>query len=399
MEGLFSPGAFTGFGPAALDPADGPPPLHHIYAARPAGLRARVRQQCPRRPGVYGMVDGHGELIYVGKAKCLRTRLLSYFRAKGRDPRAGKILEHARHLVWEYAPSEFAALLRELELIRRWRPRFNIKDQPRRQRRLYVCLGRRPAPYVFLASRPPAGAVACYGPVPAGRAAAEAVRRVNDWFRLRDCPRPQEMVFAEQRELFPLPRAAGCVRHEIGTCLGPCAAACTHAVYAGQVGAARAFLEGKDLSPLEALERAMAEAAAALAFERAAALRDQVEALRWLHTQLERLRWAQERYSFVYPVSGHDGDERWYLIRQGQVVAAAAAPCDEVSRRTMAAHIEAVYWRQPARPLPPAAGAVDSVLLVVAWFRHHPNELARVLDPAQALDLCRSASRAPVGKE
>src|SRR5262249_2705945 len=256
VDGLFASRAFTGFGPNALDPAAVALPLHHVHAQRPSGLRARVRLECPRRPGVYGMVDGDGELIYVGKAKCLRTRLLSYFRRKSRDPKAGKILEHARSLVWEYASSEFAALLRELELIRRWQPRLNVKNQPRRQRRVYVCLGRRPAPYVFLTSRPPSSALAAFGPVSASRIALEAVRRLNDCFRLRDCPQSQAMIFADQQELFPVLRAAGCVRYEIGTCLGPCAAICTHAAYAEQVRSARAFLDGSDTGLLSLLERA-----------------------------------------------------------------------------------------------------------------------------------------------
>jgi excinuclease ABC subunit C len=335
------------------------------------------------------MVDADGELLYVGKAKCLRTRLLSYFRLRSRDPRAGKILEHARTLVWEYALSEFGALLRELELIRRWQPRLNIKDQPRRLRRVYVCVGRRPAPYVFLAPRPVSTAPACYGPVPASRVAAEAVRRINDWFRLRDCPQAQEMVFAEQQELFPLPRAAGCIRHEIGTCLGPCAAACTHSGYAEQVKAARAFLDGANTAPLEELERAMAEASAAMAFERAAALRDKLDTLRWLHAHLERLRVARRQYSFIYPVCSREGNDRWYLIRQGRVVTVTAAPCDDSSRQAAAARIESVFGRRQTHTQPPSAGEVDGVLLVAAWFRKHPEELSRVLDPAAARIACR----------
>src|SRR5262249_22454823 len=240
-----------------------------------------------RRPGVYGMLDRHGDLVYVGKAKSLRTRLLNYFRPRSRDARARRIIDHTCALVWEVCPSEFAALPRELELIRRWRPRFSVQGQPTGFRFTYVCLGRKPAPYVFLARRAPAGALASFGPVPSGRRAAAAVRRLNDCFRLRDCAQSQEMIFAEQGELFPLPLTAGCLRHEIGTCLGPCAAACTRADYSAQVTAARAFLAGTDTSVLKRLQCEMTAAAAELAFERAATLRDKLLALRWLYEQLE----------------------------------------------------------------------------------------------------------------
>jgi excinuclease ABC subunit C len=361
VKGLFARQAFTGFG------ADGllgeAPPAHVVAGRRPGKLRAAVRTECPKRPGVYGMIDAAGELVYVGKAKCLRSRLLSYFRPASRDPKAGRILEATRRIAWEPGPSELAALLRELELIRRWRPRFNVQGQPRRRRRWYVCVGRRPAPYAFLAGRPPAKAVAVFGPVPAGRTAREAVRRLNDWYRLRDCPQAQEMAFADQRELFPLPRAPGCLRHEIGSCVGPCAAACTRDEYHKHVEAALGFLNGADASPLEMLRRDMQAASAALAYERAAALRDRLEALEWLARHLERLRRAAS-CSFVYPLAGVDGATLWYAVRGGRVRAAFR---EEPTAAALAA-------LGPTADGPPTADEVDGVLLVAGWFRRYPQE-------------------------
>ncbi len=264
-----------------------------------------MRRDCPRLPGVYGMVDAVGELIYVGKAKNLRARLLSYFRTKSRDAKAGRILKDTRLLAWEVAPSEFAALLRELELIQRWQPRFNVQGQPHHRRRVYVCVGRRPAPTVFLAKQPPRTAFAHFGPVPAGFKTREAVRRINDWFRLRDCPQAQTMIFADQLELFALPLAPGCIRHEIGNCLGPCAAVCSRDEYAANVSAVLAFLRGEDRAPMDAIEREMNAASLSLAFERAAALRDRLDSMTWMSDHLRRVREAS-RHSFVYPVRGHD---------------------------------------------------------------------------------------------
>src|SRR5437764_643542 len=107
MKGLFARQAFTGFGPHGL--LSEPPPLAHVEGRRPRRLRARVRAECPRLPGVYGMVDAAGELVYVGKAKVLRSRLLSYFRPNSRDPKAGRIIEATRLIAWEPAHAEFAA--------------------------------------------------------------------------------------------------------------------------------------------------------------------------------------------------------------------------------------------------------------------------------------------------
>jgi excinuclease ABC subunit C len=326
------------------------------------------------------MADHRGELIYVGKAKDLRARLLSYFRPNSREPKAGHILHQTRLLAWEVGPSEFAALLRELELIRRWQPRFNVQGQPRRPRRVYVCLGRRPAPYAFLAARPASTAQVVYGPVPAGRTAREAVRRVNDWYRLRNCPQAQTMAFADQHELFPLLRAPGCIRHEIGSCLAPCAGACTQRDYTAAAHTARAFLEGADTAPLHALESEMHAAAVAMQFERAAALRDKWQALHWLARHLRRLREAGE-HSFVYPVKGHDGTELWYVIRRGRVVAAMPKPDDDDKRRRAASVFAAAFAPGRVLPGPLSLAETDGVLLVASWFRRRPAEKQRVLAP------------------
>jgi excinuclease ABC subunit C len=363
------------------------PSLETIHGHRPSRLRDKVRKGCPRHPGVYGMVDRNGELIYVGKAKCLRSRLLSYFRPKSRDPKAGRIVEHTFVIAWERASSEFAALLRELELIRRWQPRFNVQGQPGRRRRVYVCVGREPAPYVFTAARPPRTARHVFGPVPSGDQAREAVRRVNDWFGLRDCPQAQEMIFADQRELFPLPRAPGCIRHEIGQCLGPCAAVCSRADYAVQVRAAAAFLEGCDLAPLTKIESEMQAASAALQFERAAALRDKLTSLQWLTAHLARLREATQQ-SFVYPVSSVEGPDLWYVLHGGRVRAVLAAPHDTGKRRQARTLLETVYSSGTKKVENLSLDEIDSVMLAASWFRRNRAEQQRTLTFAQAFAAC-----------
>jgi excinuclease ABC subunit C len=391
LNGLFTRLAFTGFGPFALLPHVAPPPLAVVQGKRPSRLRDKIRQQTPRRPGVYGMIDRAGELLYVGKAKCLRSRLLSYFRPKSRDPKAGRILQHTRTIVWEPAPSEFAALLRELELIRRWQPRCNVHGQPRRYRRTYLCVGRQPAPHVFLAAKPPATAKRIFGPVPAGEKARSAARRLNDLFQLRDCPKAQEMVFADQQELFPMVRAPGCLRHEIGQCLAPCAAVCSRTDYKVQVRGVTAFLEGRDAGPLQVLENQMLEASAALSFERAAALRDRLEVLQWLDGHLQRLRDAAKQ-AFVYAPLSFDGLPLWYLIQEGRVQGVTLAPVDETTGFQANALLNRVYGKKREETTTLTVDEIDGVLLVSAWFRRHAMERERTLSPELAM---REASLQP----
>src|SRR5690349_15648765 len=93
--------------------------------AQVAAMRAHVRASAKDRPGVYRWLSPEGEVVYVGKSKKLRTRLLSYFRC-GSEEKGSRIVREAATIEWEYTPSEFAALLEELRLIKRYRPRLNV---------------------------------------------------------------------------------------------------------------------------------------------------------------------------------------------------------------------------------------------------------------------------------
>jgi excinuclease ABC subunit C len=390
-DGLYGSGPFNDFGPCEFFAGAPSAKLAQIAATTSRQLRGHVCLHVANKPGVYGMIDAAGELIYVGKALRLRTRLLSYFRPRSRGRKAGRIVRDARALVWEVWGHEFAAILRETELIRRWRPRWNVQGQPLRRRLAFLCLGREPAAYAFLSRKPPRDAVARFGPMPAGPRAQEAARRLNDVFGLRDCPQPQEMIFPEQGELFPILRAPGCLRHEIGACLGPCTGSCPRPEYSKQVKAARAFLEGRAPRVLDDLEARMQTAAAAQQYELAGSLRDRWQALNWLAGHLGRLREAQQTLSFVYPLTGWDQRTLWFLIHGARVVAAVPAPVDRASARLARAAIDAVFGGRKLCGLLTPYEHLDGRWLVMSWFRKRPGELARALPPREALRRCKSA--------
>ena len=383
MSQLFRDSLFPHFGPSQFIPASTSSRVVRIEGTRSAELRTQVRLLAPKQPGVYGMLDAQDQLIYIGKAKNLRTRLHSYFRRKSRPPKATKIIAQTKRILWEVVPSEFASLLRELELIRRFRPRWNVQGQPLRRRLTFVCVGRAPAPYLFLSRHITSRVQAAFGPIPAGHQAQEAVRRLNDWFRLRDCPQPQEMIFPEQGELFPIVRAPGCLRMDIGTCLGPCTGTCTRSTYQQHVQQARDFLSGKDLTPLSQLQQEMQAAASAQQFERAASFRDRFAVLSWLTDRLQRVRRAQKEMSFIYPVTGTDGTTCWYFIHGARTVDMVPEPRDDAARQSARQKIQAIYRRQAS--LLDAYEHADSMMLAMLWFHQHPRERERCLSPERAV--------------
>lgn len=377
---------FDGFGECELAPRRSLITAGFDLAGDDRECRRLVRVNCGPVPGVYGMIDGEGQLIYVGKSKTLRNRLLSYFAGGHADSKPRRIITRTRRLIWEPAPHEFTALLRELELIRRWRPRFNVRGQPRRLRRYYICLGRGPAAYAYLAANPSPRSQWVFGPVRSRW--RDAVRRLNDCFQLRDCSERVPIRFADQMELFGTQTTPGCLRHELGVCLGPCASACSSGVYESHVLAARDFLRGTDLSLLERLEAEMVAAARLRQFERAAYLRDAWQELTGLADHLDSLREARERFSFVYPLPDYDGGWRWYFLRNGHVVAAIEAPKNRRTARRCLRLLEQTY------PVGGRKGAElredhDMLLLVTGWFRQFPEELQRTILPKDAIEMCR----------
>ena len=363
---LFDAEIAARLGPSRFRPTIDQPVVRRLPKRSEAKLREAVREHAPRRPGIYVMLDAKERIIYVGKAKALRTRLLSYFR-KGHDPKCGRILSQTRTLLWEEARDEFAALLRELELIRRFRPKFNVIGQPGSRRYAYLCLGKSPAPYAYLTANPTGKEVACYGPLVGRGQIDDAIRRLNDYFGLRDCSARIPMIFADQLRLFPHENGPKCLRHEIDSCLGPCAGLCSRRQYAGKVRKAKAFLDGRDDAILKDLTLRMTAASEALRFEQATSLRDRLKLLTWLDDRLTFLRGVREGGAVIYPLQGINGETVRYLILQGEVIAVVREETNDATIR------ELFRLGQTSEVL--THRTADSILLVNAWFRKHPEAM------------------------
>jgi excinuclease ABC subunit C len=351
--------------------------------AQLAIMRDCVRSDCVDRPGVYRMLSSDGEIVYVGKSKRIRSRLLSYFRCAYPEDKGARILREADRIEWDYTPSEFAALLEELRLIKRFRPRFNVAMKRDARHFAFIKLTRGPAPKLLVVRG--AGqddAAIYYGPFLGALRLSEAIRELNDALGLRDCALDRRMHFSDQQELFQLqPRTPGCIRYEIKKCLGPCIAACSAGDYDERVALVRAFLDGTDDGPIDTLRRDMEAAAGRLEYERAASLRDKLHRLESLKDQFIRFRFAVETLSFVYPVPGHEGDDRVYVIRRGRVRAEAPAPRTVRERVTLRRAVADVFDRAEHKGAQIPTHEIDELLLLSSWFRRFPAELARTTAP------------------
>lgn len=340
-------------------------------------MRDRVKADALDRPGVYRMLAAGGEVVYVGKSKRIRSRLLSYFRASFPADKGARILREAESIEWEYTPSEFAALLAELRLIKSHRPRFNVTMKSDDRNYCFIKITRPPAPKLVVVRGPGQDDTsAYYGPFQGAVRVTEALRELNDVLGLRDCSLDQKMHFADQEDLFQtFVRTPGCIRYEVKKCIGPCVGGCTVGQYDERMGMARDFLDGTDNGPIEYLKSEMELASSEMLYERAAAMRDKAKRLEQLRLQFNRLHFAVESLSFVYNVPGYEGDDRVYLIRRGRVRAEVAAPRSPDDAASLLDLIDSVYTPVERDTSRIPTHEIDELLLLSSWFKRFPNEL------------------------
>ena len=359
----------------------GVPRLEHVPTsdAQLSVMRSTVCDGAADRPGIYRMLSGDGEVLYVGKSKRVRSRLLSYFRCAYPEDKGARILRSAEKIEWEYTPSEFAALLQELRLIKRFRPRYNVAMKRDGRNYSFIKLTKGPAPKLVVV-RGPSGedAAIYYGPFVGAQRVGEALRELNDVTMMRDCRSDMKMFFSDQHELFQMsPRTPGCIRYEISKCLGPCVGGCSAGEYDERVALARAFLDGSDDGPLDVLRVKMERLSAEMEFERAGVYRDKLQRLEALRAQFGKLRFAVENLSFVYTVPGHEGDDRVYLIRRGVVRAEVGKPRSARDRRTMKELVGDIFAQKDTPTAQVPTHEIDELLLLSSWFRRFPGEMKR----------------------
>lgn len=262
----------------------------------------RKAAELPAEPGVYLFKDARGVVLYVGKAKNLRSRVSSYLQPRAdllqsRGPEIARMIALARDIDALVCESEVDALLRESRLIKDIQPRFNERLKDDKSFPYLQITTREDFPRVQITRRPRAGAK-LYGPfvrVSELRAALPLLQRV---FKFRTCDLDLSAADASRRHFRP------CLLHHIRQCTAPCADRVDREEYARQIERLQGFLESKGSSFRRAIEEQMHAAAAALEFERAAELRDELRALENLQQRGLVEEHPQPEVFFIDPTEG-----------------------------------------------------------------------------------------------
>lgn len=352
-----------------------------------------LHDHCPLTPGVYGWLDDQKQLCYVGKSKSLRMRLLSYFAKTPADKKALRIRQHSGTLVWEPISNELLALIREQELIYRWRPEFNTQGQPTKRQPAFLCFSRGPAPNAYFSRRISDKTSIAFGPIAGTGRLRAAVDSINHCFTLRDCPDGTKIEFNNQQTLFDNPQTAKCIRFELGSCPGPCAGKCSSQDYSGNVERAIEFVQGKDGEILKLLDQQMKSAAAAGLYEKAAILRDHLDHLSWLDRRLKALRNAQRTFNGVLPIEARKNRKAWLYLKGGRLIGSSLVPDSE--DRALESLKRLVELEADELRLPTNIMEMNMQLIMISWFRKFPAMKKSLVHFEDAIETCQSVFDSP----
>jgi len=224
----------------------------------------------PDRPGVYLYRDGKAQVLYVGKAASLRSRVRSYFQeARPRDPKTDALVRQIKDLEYIVTDNELEAMMLEANLVRKHRPRYNIILRDDKHYPFLKLTTNEDFPRLLVARRVQQDGATYYGPFYPATAMRETLRLTRQLFPLRTCS-----ITIDGRLERP------CIQYHIQRCNAPCTGWETREGYATTVRDVQRFLEGRDDDLALRLTKEMEVAATELKFERAAVLRDQIQTLR-----------------------------------------------------------------------------------------------------------------------
>jgi excinuclease ABC subunit C len=285
-------------------PADSPPP----WGSEPREIRLarllRTARDLPPTPGVYLMKDAKGVVLYVGKANKLCDRVASYFiPSTDLGPKKSQMLDTLHQIDALLCKSEWEALLTENRLIKDIRPPFNARLTDGKTFPYLVVTTKDDFPGVFITREPNAPQFKgsrIFGPFTAVGALHEAIQMLQRVFKYRTCSLDIRDGAPENRFFRP------CLLHAIGQCSAPCADRISKIAYRQDIDRFSRFISSKRSAAVRELQGEMTQASAALDYERAATIRDQIDALNKLEERGDtRDGWQPEtEIAFIDPEKG-----------------------------------------------------------------------------------------------
>ncbi len=273
-------------------------------------LKALIKD-FPLQSGVYLMKSEADKILYVGKAKNLRNRVRSYFHESVDHRKTVVLVRQIFNIEYIITKTEVEAFLLEASLIKKHRPKYNIRLKDDKSYPYIKLTWKEAYPRLYLARKVKKDGSLYFGPYTSGGAVHGTIRFLNRTFKIRDCT---DSVFKSRKR--------PCLSYQIGRCTAPCVDYISQDDYKGEVEGALLFLKGQNKKVLKGLKEKMMKMADEEKFEVAARLRDSIESIKSILEKQSVINDTQEKDQDII---GYHGDERGTVIqtlhiRQGRVL-------------------------------------------------------------------------------
>ena len=331
----------------------------------------------PDRPGVYIYRDAKAQVLYVGKAASLRSRVRSYFQeSRPRDPKTDALVRQIRDLEYVVTDNELEALMLEANLVRKHRPRYNIILRDDKHYPFLRLTTNEQFPRLLVARRVQNDGATYYGPFYPATAMRETLKLTRQLFPLRTCSITIDGTLERP-----------CIQYSIRRCNAPCTGWETREGYAKTVREVMQFLEGRDEDLALRLTREMEQAAGETKFERAAVLRDQIQALNKVRERQKIISTDEVDQDVIGVVrQGSDACVEFFFVRKGRLVGQEAFFFDRVAGwadgEILSAFVRQFYGKAV---VPPPEILVSEELpegeLTTAWLSRLAGRRVQILVP------------------
>ncbi len=327
-------------------------------------VRSQI-ETLPRKPGVYLMRDANEDVIYVGKAIDLRSRVRSYFQPSSwKYGKVRAIVSDIADLEFIVTDSELEALILEANLIKQHRPRYNVRLKDDKRYPYIKIAWADPFPRVFITRRMEQDGGRYFGPYTSSSTVHRTLDMLRKSFPYLTCNR--EITGEDER---------ACLYHDIKLCLGPCVGAVTQEEYRAMIKGLARFLEGRSEEVIADLEHRMKTAADKLDFEQAAALRDQIQAAQRIVERQKIVSSAgTDQDVIAFAREKNDACVQVFFIRGGKLLGreyfVLEGAQDEDEREVMAAFLKQFY--EEAAYVPPEVllpERIEEAMIIEQWLK------------------------------
>lgn len=333
----------------------------------------------PEKPGIYLFKNKAGEVIYVGKARSIRDRVLSYFQPTS-DLKVQNIMAEATSVDFILTDSEKEAAFLENNFIQKHQPKFNLRLKDDKSFPYLKVTVEERFPGVYLSRRVEADGARYFGPFSPARHARTTIHLLSKFFGLRTC-----------EETIPGRRTRPCLEYEMKLCSGPCVGAVSESEYKESVANALLFLEGKTEQLLDLLRQKMKEAAERMAFEQAAHWRDTIRAIEQIREKPKLISVGLENADiFGLARKGSEISIYVFFMRRGKVVESEEVIWEEKEPKETPVVLKeflAEFYKAmdiPDRVLVPFEP--DNLAELVRWLKAKKGQRVRLVVPRSGRD-------------